>query len=106
MTEHSKGTQNGAKLRPQNKVRNLEHQAMRGNKNLLKNDTPMGTGIRSVFLKSGLGAHAVIENPIYCGRMTMTMLALMHCPKCDTRIVKLKLTKKQFNLLSNQKNQL
>ena len=32
MTEHSKGTQNGAKLRPQNKVRNLEHQAMRGNK--------------------------------------------------------------------------
>ena len=34
----------------------------------------------------------MIENPIYCGRMTMTMLALMHCPKCDTRIVKLKLT--------------
>ena len=32
MTEQSKGTQNGAKLRPQNKVRNLEHQAMRGNK--------------------------------------------------------------------------
>ena len=27
--------------------------------------------------ESGLGAHAVIENPIYCGRMTMTMLALI-----------------------------
>ena len=54
--------------------------------------------------QSGLGAHAVIENPIYCGRMTMTMLALMHCPKCNTRIVKLKFTKKQLNLLSNQKN--
>ena len=49
------------------------------------------------------GAHAVIENPIFCGRITMTMLALMHCPKCDTRIVKLKLTKRKIYLLSNQK---
>ena len=36
MTEHSKGTQDGAKLRPQNKIRNLEHQAMRGNKTFWK----------------------------------------------------------------------
>ena len=70
---------------------------MRGNKTFLKT---------APCPESDLGAHAVIENPIYCGRMTMTMLALMHCPKCDTRIVKLKLTKKHFNLLSNQKNQL
>ena len=105
MTEHSKGTQNGAKLRPQNKVRNLEHQAMRGNKTFWKT-TRRGAPAYAPCPESGLEAHAVIENPIYCGRMTMTMLALMHCPKCDTRIVKLKLTKKQFNLLSNQKNQL
>ena len=36
MTEHSKGTQDGAKPRPQNKLRNLEHQAMRGNKTVWK----------------------------------------------------------------------
>ena len=47
MTEHSKGTQNGAKLRPQNKVRNLEHQAMRGNKAFEKRHAD-GHRIRSV----------------------------------------------------------
>ena len=50
---------------------------------------------RTLRVQSGLGAHAVIENPIYCGRMTIHAgLDALHCPKCDTRIVKLKLTKK------------
>ena len=62
MTEHSKGTQNGAKLRPQNKVRNSEHQAMRSKQNLLKK-----TRRWALCPESGLGAHAVIENPIHYG---------------------------------------
>ena len=75
MTEHSKGTQNGAKLRPQNKVRNLEHQATRGNETFWK--TTRWAAAFAPCPESSLGAYAVIENPLFCGRMTINALSKM-----------------------------
>ena len=69
MTEHSKGTQNGAKLRPQNKVRNLEHQAMRGDKTFWKT-TRRWAPAYAPCPESGLGALFFARETAVCALCT------------------------------------
>ena len=91
--------QNGAKLRPQNKVRNLEHQAMRGNKSFWKTHAD---GHRITLRVLSLVGACGDWEPIY--RMTMTMLDAL--PKMRHQNRKVEVDQKTILSLSDQKNQL